>query len=195
MSWAEVKKFLNKRRDKSLDEIISEQSEHDEGTLTFVTANLSSAKTALKIEGRGRVYELLAKLVVSSLKAVVFEIVIDGEVFVEMSINNSNQSGNSTCEIYFTKTWFIESGRYTDYYINYTDNGIDYEWTIQNHQFLLTKSICDIDLKGSIKGYQIVIPNFVEFKNSFEIRTNMESSTSTPDKTGRNSALVGYKML
>lgn len=195
MSWVEVKKFLNKRPDKSLDEIISEQSEHDEGTLTFVTANLSSAKTALKIEGRGRVYELLAKLAISSLKAVVFEIVVDGEVFVEMTINNSNQYSIGTCEIYFTKTLFIESGRYTDFYINYTDNGVDYQWTNMNRQFLLAKSICDIDVNGSIKGYRIVIPNFVEFKNSFEIRTNMESSASTPNSSGENSALVGYKML
>lgn len=194
MSWAEVKKFLNKRLDKPLDEIISEQSEHDEGTLTFVTANLSSAKTALKIEGRGRVYELLAKLGVSTLKPVVFEIVVDGEVFAEVTINNSNYN-TGTCEIYFTKTLFIETGRYTDYYINYTDNGVNYQWTNNNRQFLLAKSICDIDLNGSIKGYRIVIPNFVEFKNSFEIRTNMESSASTPDSSGQNSALVGYKML
>lgn len=194
MSWAEVKKFLNKRRDKSLDEIISEQSEHDEGTLTFVTANLSSAKTALKIEGRGRVYELLAKLVAPSLKAVVFEIVVDGEVFAEVTINNSNHY-IGICEIYFTKTLLIESGRYTDFYITYTDNGVDYQWTNSNRQFLLAKSICDIDVNGSTKGYRIVIPNFVEFKNSFEIRTNMESSASTPDSSGKNSALVGYKML
>ena len=195
MSWAEVKKFLNKRRDKSLDEIISEQSEHDEGTLTFVTANLASAKTALKIEGRGRVYELLAKLVVSSLKAVVFEIVIDGEVFVEMSINNSNQYSTGTCEIYFTKTLFIESGRYTNFYINYTDNGVDYQWTNQNRQYLLAKPTYNTDLLGTVCGYRIVVPNYIEFKNSFEIRTNMESSTSTPNNTGQNSALVGYKML
>lgn len=194
MSWAEVKKFLNKRRDKSLDEIISEQSEHDEGTLTFVTANLSSAKTALKIEGRGRVYELLAKLVAPSLKTVVFEIVVDGEVFAEVTINNSNPS-IGTCEIYFTKTLLIESGRYSDFYINYTDNGVNYQWINSNRQFLLAKSICDIDVNGSTKGYRIVIPNFVEFKNSFEIRTNMESSASTPDSSGQNSALVGYKML
>lgn len=192
MSWAEVKKFLNKRRDKSLDEIISEQSEHDEGTLTFVTANLASAKTALKIEGRGRVYELLAKLVVSS--AVVFEIVIDGEVFVEMSINNSKFSVG-TCEIYFTKTLFIESGRYTDFYINYTDNGVDYQWTNQNRQYLLAKPTYNTDLRGGVCGYRIVVPNYIEFKNSFEIRTNMESSVSTPNNTGQNSALVGYKML
>ena len=140
-------------------------------------------------------YELLAKLVAPSLKAVVFEIVIDGEVFVEMTINNSNQYSGGACEIYFTKTLLIESGRYTDFYINYTDNGVDYQWTNSNRQFLLAKSICDIDVNGSIKGYRIVIPNFVEFKNSFEIRTNTESSTSTPDYTGRNSALVGYKML
>lgn len=194
MSWAEVKKFLNKRRDKSLDEIISEQSEHDEGTLTFVTANLASAKTALKIEGYGRVYELFAKLSITASNLVVFEIVVDGEVIAKMTISNSNY-GTGYCEIYFTKSLFFDSGRYTDCYINYTDNGVDYQWINSNRQFLLAKSICDINVNGSTKGYRIVIPNFVEFKNSFEIRTNMESSASTPDSSGQNSALVGYKML
>ncbi len=193
MSWAEVKKFLNKRRDKSLDEIISEQSEHGEGGLTFTTVNLPSAKTALKIEGYGRVYELFAKLSITASNPVVFEIVVDGEVITKMTISNSNYS-TGYCEIYFTKSLFFDSGRYTDCYINYTDNGVNYNWTNQNRQYLLVKPTVEIDVGGSVKGYRIVIPNYIEFKNSFEIRTNMPV-TSTTDASGTNCAIVGYKML
>lgn len=193
MSWAEVKKFLNKRPDKSLDELITEQGEHDNGKLTFTTVNLISAETALKIEGHGRIYELFAKPYLLYETTDVFEIIVDGEVFSKLTITNTDVN-NWYCEIYLTKLLLIESGRYTDFYISYVDDNMTYTWANEKRDHLLVKPIADISMNNNV-GYRIVVPNYIEFKKSFEIRCKKGIGNHTTDFSGRNCALVGYKMI
>lgn len=55
MSWAEVKKFLNKRSDKALNEII-EESTHCSNVMSFTTSEYGKFNNATKtFTGRGRV--------------------------------------------------------------------------------------------------------------------------------------------
>ena len=191
MSWVEVKKFLNKRLDKSLDEIILDIEERSEGVLQYVRGNIATSGTIIKLTGEGRIYQFDAFIsTANSSKYDELEIIIDGESWYKLKMKTTYYDGmlmgvvttNSSALVKGNNV-SISSGLPREseifstavYPMGYIDKG---EWTFDTSQ--------------EARAYAIYVPKYITFKKSFEIRVMRNSEKS---QTYSSYASVGYKLL
>ncbi len=100
MSWAEVKKFLNKRPDKSLDEIIEDavteviRKDSDSSHLAEVTVSAGNT-TVLDIRGKGSIQHIVANIYIPAKGTGGIEIKIDGKTFATQTWTSNAASASA----------------------------------------------------------------------------------------------------
>ena len=190
MSWVEVKKFLNKRQDKSLDEIILDIEERSEGVLQYVRGNIATSGTIIKLTGEGRIYQFDAFISVAKSSTYdELEIIIDGEVWYKLkakstyytqlmgvvTTSSSALVAGNNISILSGLPYASEMYSPAAYPMGYIEKG---EYTFETSQ--------------DNRAYAIYVPKYIAFKKSFEIRVTRNSENS---QTYSSYASVGYKML
>lgn len=190
MSWVEVKKFLNKRPDKSLDEIILDMEERSEGVLQYVRGTISTSGTIIKLTGEGRIYQFDAFISVKSASEYdELEIMIDGELWYKLKMTSTYY--NVYAGVVTTNSPTLVTGKNVEMRVGlpYDSNG--YSMSAEPLGYI-GKGEYKFKTSQTSLTYAIYVPKYIAFKKSFEIRVtrnNVETQTSS------SIANVGYKLL
>ena len=182
---------LNKRSDKTLDELIIESTAFDSGVLNVAVADMTVAQTVMKVDGSGRIYDMVAMPRITAGETDVFELIIDGEVVISLTLKNESVD-DRVANLIFNKSFFIDMGKYSSYYFKYTSTGNSLRMYLSNQTDIVVNPIATLKITEN-KTHMIVVPNHIKFEKSFEIRMTRKSSSSS-DLYGTNYALVGYKL-
>ena len=190
MSWVEVKKFLNKRLDKSLDEIILDIEERSEGVLQYVRGNIATSGTIIKLTGEGRIYQFDAFVSVKPVEAYdELEILIDGESWYKFKMKSSYYEVYAGVVTTNSST-LVGGNKIT------ISGGLPYEssiWSISaNPLGYVGKGEHTFETSQNSLAYAIYVPKYIAFKKSFEIRVTRNNVAT---QTSSSIASVGYKLL
>ena len=184
MSWAEVKKFLNKRSDKSLDEIMDEKEQNASGAMaTTGTKGFTTSGTICSITGKGRLYYFHIAANVAHGSNVLINLKVDGKTILSVKGTGSDN---------YLQLRIISVNHHTPktrdgYYIGLRGNT---HTTFDIEGFM---NLGNNEINSSyLESYGILLPEYIRFNESVEITATL--SGSWYNATTDNGVGIGYKL-
>lgn len=191
MSWAEVKKFLNKRNDKSLDEIILETELNNSGGIVLASGKYTKSGTVLKIEGKGRLYYFTFDFWGTYGYTCKFEVVIDGKVAANITKKDTASSSNRLFRV-------VSYGQHTPknqqgYALSiYNANGDASEANLDRYMSASGES--NTIQSASNQNVGLLIPDYLLFNESVEVVVTFTGTMADASMATYNYATIGYKL-